>query len=325
MAQLFFSYSHRDEDLRDQLDVHLAMLKRQGVVETWHDRRIVAGAPFVQEIDANLDAADVILLLLSPDFLASDYCYDIEVKRAMERHIAGVARVIPVVLRPCDWQDGTPFRGLMAVPKDGKPVTKWPNLDDAFLDITKAIRSALETGKSSVSRPVQPAPSASNSAVRPTTNESPVVRSSNLRIAKEFNDRDRDTFLTESFNYIAKLFEGSLSELKDRHRDIDFTFRRIDADHFSAVIYRSGNAVARCRIWLGGYGGPRASQIMYSMNDAGTDNSCNEMMSVGDDRETLFLRPAGMQAHRNVSSDGNLTMQGAAEYYWAILVGPLQR
>ena len=123
------------------------MLKRQGVVATWHDRRIVAGEALDHAIDGNLDAADVILLLLSPDFLASDYRDDVEVKRAMERHRAGLARVIPVVLRPCDWRNGTPFGDLLAAPRDGKPVTKWPNLDDAFLDITNAIRVAIESGK----------------------------------------------------------------------------------------------------------------------------------------------------------------------------------
>jgi TIR domain len=324
LAQLFFSYSHKDEDLRDQLEVHLAMLKKQGVIETWHDRRIIAGDPLDHEIEANLETADVILLLLSPDFLASDYCYDIEVKRAIERHQAGMARVIPVILRPCDWQNGTPFSGLTAAPKDGKPVVKWPNLDDAFLDIAKTLRRAIEASKgSTISRTARPVPT-DYTAAGALANGSPPVRSSNLRVAKSFNDRDRDRFLEESFDYMAKFFEGSLDELKARNPEIEATFTRIDARHFSATIYRGGSAVAQCRIWLGGLG-PRAGQILYSMNDAGSDNSFNEMMSVGDDREALFLRPAGMQIHRNTSDTGTLTMQGAAEYYWSIFIEPLQR
>ncbi len=267
MAQLFFSYSHKDEDLRDQLEVHLAMLKKQGVIETWHDRRIIAGDLFDHEIQANLETADVILLLLSPDFLASDYCYDIEVKRAIERHQAGMARLIPVILRPCDWQNGTPFSGLMAAPKDGKPVVKWPNLDDAFLDIAKTLRRAIEASKgSTVSRTARPVPT-DYTAAGALANSSPPVRSSNLRVAKSFNDRDRDRFLAESFDYMAKLFEGSVDELKARNPEIDATFTRIDTRHFSATIYRGGSAVAQCRIWLGGLG-PRAGQILYSMNDA---------------------------------------------------------
>src|SRR5205814_513347 len=100
MATLFFSYSHKDEDLRDQLEVHLAMLKHDGIIESWHDRKIPAGDELDTSIDAKLDEADVILLLVSPDFLASRYCYEREMARAMQRHAEGSARVIPVILRP---------------------------------------------------------------------------------------------------------------------------------------------------------------------------------------------------------------------------------
>ena len=119
MAQLFFSYSHKDEDLRDQLETHLAVLKRQGFIDAWHDRRITAGENVGQAISASLEAPDVILLLVSADFLASDYCYELEMTRAMARHDEGAAAVIPVILRPCDWHD-TPLGKLLAAPRDGK-------------------------------------------------------------------------------------------------------------------------------------------------------------------------------------------------------------
>ena len=124
MATLFFSYSHADEALRDQLEKQLALLKRQGVIETWHDRRIGAGIEFAQEIDEHVDSDDIILLLVSPDFLDSDYCYDREMARALERHEAKDAVVIPVILRPCEWQHA-PFGKLNATPPDGRPVTKF--------------------------------------------------------------------------------------------------------------------------------------------------------------------------------------------------------
>ena len=108
MVTIFFSYSHKDEDLRDELEIHLSALKRQGVIETWHDRQIGAGKELDDEIDVNMENADIILLLVSPYFIASDYCYNIEMQRAMERHGKGEARVIPVILHPCDWQK-TPF------------------------------------------------------------------------------------------------------------------------------------------------------------------------------------------------------------------------
>ncbi len=141
--ELFYSYSHKDEDLRDQLEEHLAMLKREGVIKGWHDRRISGGREWEGQIDAHLNSADIILLLVSSSFIASDYCYDIEVKRAMERHEAAEARVIPVILRACDWHSA-PFGKLQAFPKDGKPLKQWSDQDVAFLDTTKGIRRVAE-------------------------------------------------------------------------------------------------------------------------------------------------------------------------------------
>ncbi|MCY4259867.1 MAG: toll/interleukin-1 receptor domain-containing protein [Rhodobacteraceae bacterium] len=115
------------------------MLKRQGLIETWHDRRMLAGDHLDWTISAELDAADVVLLLLSPDFLASDYCYRIEKGRALIRHRQGTARLISVILRPCDWTH-TDLAGFIMTPKDGKAITTWPNRDEAFLDATKSIR-----------------------------------------------------------------------------------------------------------------------------------------------------------------------------------------
>jgi len=136
--RVFFSYSHADERLRDELAKHLRILERQGIIEAWHDRRIEAGECWENEILNHLRAADIILLLVSADFLASDYCWDIEMKHALERHENGTARVIPVILRPCSWQ-AAPFGKLQALPKDGKPVVDWPSWDHSFLDVVSGI------------------------------------------------------------------------------------------------------------------------------------------------------------------------------------------
>ena len=140
-VEVFFSYSHRDEKLRDKLALHLSMLQRQGVIKSWHDRKISAGTEWAQAIDEKLNSAGIILLLISDHFLASDYCYDIEMKQAVARHEAGEARVIPIILKPVDWS-GAPFGKLQAFPKDAKPVTKWTNRDEAFLNIAQGIREA---------------------------------------------------------------------------------------------------------------------------------------------------------------------------------------
>lgn len=141
--EVFFSYSHRDEALRDEMAKHLSILKRQGIISAWYDRDIGAGTEWAQQIDDHLNSAQVILLLISPDFIASDYCFDIEMGRAMERHEAREALVIPVILRPVDWS-GAPFSKLQAFPKNAKPITTWDNQDEAFLNVAQGIRKAVE-------------------------------------------------------------------------------------------------------------------------------------------------------------------------------------
>lgn len=141
--ELFFSYSHRDEDLRNKLEIHLSILKRQGIIQTWHDRKIEAGTEWANVIDEQMKKADIILLLISPDFLYSDYCYDIELDLAMQRHAAGEACVIPVILRSVDWKGGK-FGQLQAFPTDAKPITSWTNSDEAFTNVTQGIRIVAE-------------------------------------------------------------------------------------------------------------------------------------------------------------------------------------
>lgn len=141
--EVFCAYSHKDELLRNELETHVSILKRRGIVSVWHDRRIMGGIEWAEKIDEHLNSADIILLLVSSDFIASDYCYDKEMTRAMERHELGEARVIPVMLRPCDW-DGAPFFKLQGLPTDMKPVTRWISQDEAFTNIAVGIRRVAE-------------------------------------------------------------------------------------------------------------------------------------------------------------------------------------
>jgi hypothetical protein len=142
-VELFFSYSHKDEAFRDELLAHLSSLRREGLIAAWHDRCIDAGDEWKGAIDEHLDSAGIVLLLVSPDFMASDYCYDVETKRALERHDRGEAVVVPVVLRHTDW-GRTPFSRLQAVPKDARPVKAWADRDEAWLDVVQRIRRVVE-------------------------------------------------------------------------------------------------------------------------------------------------------------------------------------
>jgi hypothetical protein len=312
MVSLFFSYSHRDEEYRNELETHLAMLKREGSIAAWHDRRVDAGTELHNEISEHLEQANIILLLVSAYFLASDYCYEREMTRALERHKKGEAVVIPVIVHPCDWQSA-PFRHLRATPTDGKPISKFPNLHDAYLAIVKDIRQAIS--KIGTARPKKDTPETDLPKLRGVVSGK---RSSNLGIKRDFSDHDQDQFLDSSFEFIANFFESSFEELKGRNAGIDVRFKRIDARQFSAAVYRNGSKRASCRIWLPGraeFGGG----IAYSSSESGS--GMNEILNVENNGYTLLLKP--MMNWRGSDSE-RLTQEGAAEHLWSKFIEPLQ-
>jgi hypothetical protein len=141
--RIFCSYAHEDEEHLDELRTTLRGLERQGLIEWWHDREIVPGWEWEEDIDKNLRTAELILLLVTPDFMSSDYVFEKEIDRAIERHQRGEARVIPIIVRPADWE-WAPFGKLQALPKDAKPITTWLNQDEAWLDVVRGIRKAVE-------------------------------------------------------------------------------------------------------------------------------------------------------------------------------------
>ena len=155
--RVFYSYAHEDERLRQKLETHLSGLERRGMIQEWHDHKITAGRGWERAIEEQLEAAHIILLLVSADFVASDYCYGKELRRALERDAAGEARVIPIIVRPVDWE-GVPFRHLQALPRGARPVTSWANQDEAWADVASGIRKAIEELTSGDERPVRPPP-----------------------------------------------------------------------------------------------------------------------------------------------------------------------
>lgn len=315
-ARVFISYSHKDEDLRDQLEVQLSMLKRQGLIEVWHDRRLLAGDHLDWTISKELDEADVILLLVSPDFLASDYCYKIEKGRALERHREGSARLISVILRPCDWHH-TDLAQYLVTPTDGTPVTRWADRDEAFLNVTQSIRRTIEElGVGAEAREKHDFIEVAEPAA-----EVELPRSSNMRLRKEFTKADEDGFLLEAFDFLDRFFQGSLQELVSRNGGIQVRHRRIDRNCFTATIYQNGDKAASCTVRLnGGFG----NRITYADGDDAGSGAYNESISVGKDDQKLFLRPMGMPFMAHSGGDKALSHEGAAEYFWALLINPLQ-
>ncbi|HYU73243.1 MAG TPA: TIR domain-containing protein [Ktedonobacteraceae bacterium] len=141
--EVFCSYAPEDEHLYHQLETHLSPLKRSQLISLWNRREVGAGADWKKEIDARLSDASLILLLISPDFMASDYCYGIEMEHALERERMNEARVIPILLRPVDWEYA-PFGKFQPLPTNVKPVVSWDKPDEAFLNITQGIRKIIK-------------------------------------------------------------------------------------------------------------------------------------------------------------------------------------
>jgi hypothetical protein len=225
-VKIFCCYAHEDEALLNKLKTHLRPLQRQGLIDVWHDRDISAGTEWEREINEHLDTAQIILLLVSPDFMNSDYCYGKEMKRALERHERGDVHAIPVILRHVYWQGV--LGKLQALPKDALPVTdpEWYNLDRALYNVTEGIRKVVEevTTKPSIPLPTsiqpqtrEPTPTAVNVPKQAPAKPLPLVKPeefSLLSTLKGHSDRvtslafspDRQTLASGSMDKTIKLW-----------------------------------------------------------------------------------------------------------------------
>ena len=141
--EIFFSYAHEDEDLMNDVRRQLVIYERNGRILKWHDRKIPPGADWRHQIDSRLENAEIVLLFLSPHFIESRYCYEIEAKAALRRQAGGAAQVVPVILRPCSWEE-TPFGMLQALPRDAKPVSRWEDRDEACLDVARGVMTLVD-------------------------------------------------------------------------------------------------------------------------------------------------------------------------------------
>lgn len=138
--KVFISYSHKDENYRQELETSLSLLKRQNLIETWSDRKILPGKNWRNEISSNLEESDLILFLISPDFIASDYSYEIELQRAIEKHDKQESVLIPIIIRHSSWHN-SPIGNFQVLPREGKPISAWIDKDEAWLNVFEGIRN----------------------------------------------------------------------------------------------------------------------------------------------------------------------------------------
>lgn len=304
LMRAFISYSHKDSAALERLHTHLAMLKREGKITSWYDREILAGDNIDEEIAANFKASDLFLALVSPDFLASPYCYDREMTEAMTRHNDGTMRVVPIILEPCDWK-ATSLQKVKAVPRDGKPVSDWTNANTAFLDIVTELRR-LTTA---------PIPS-SEPKVQASTDKTVGRR---YRVKRDFDEIDRSEFRSAAFETIRNYFESAANEISGIE-NLRARFSVLGPTGFTCTIINKmkQRGIAHLTLHVGGgrhdFG---LGDISFNHQENGPSGTSNGVFSVEADDYDLFLR--GGTSFRSDKSQ-KLTPQQAAEVLWADLL-----
>lgn len=263
----------------ERLHTHLAVLRREGRIDTWYDREILAGGNFNQEINDQLETSELFLLLVSPDFLASNYCYEREMTVALERHRMGVAQVIPIIIEPCDWES-TPLRELKALPRDGKPVSEWTNLNNAFLDVVQELRRLVneEAHQLIVLEGNQP------------VEDRPELR--RYRVKRDFDDIDRSDYREEAFNAIRNYFEASINEI-DAIDNLRGRYAATGPFTFTCTIINRGRDRGVAHITVHGRNGDFGqADIYYSFSENAPPNSAHGGFTIEADEFDLFLRPS---------------------------------
>lgn len=298
----FISYSHHDKAVLDRLHVHLKNLTRGGHIETWYDRDILAGSDLNAEIERELEAADLFLLLVSPDFIASDYCVEREMKRAVERHAAGTARVVPIIVEECDWKALDELRQLKAVPTDGKAISEWASSNTAYLNVVQELRRIIEAdGVPAAVVMVAP----EQVAVRPATTR--------YRAKRQFDQIDKGDFRDAAFVTIRDYFRRAAIEI-DSIEGLRGRFVDRGTTSFGATIVNGGHRNGTAHITVHCRNSHVAmGDIYYSFSENAGDNTANGGFNVSaDDYEQFLVQTMNIFG----KSDERLAPERAAEVLW---------
>ena len=300
----FFSYSHADAQALARLKVHLAQLKRDGKISAWSDLEIPPGGEIDEHVAAQIEACDLFIPLVSPDFINSFYCYERELARAIERQDAGELRIIPVVIEPCDWK-GSPLKRFKALPKDGKPVSEYANPNNAYLEVATALRQIVEASPE--------APARTTPSSRSTGASTPAKR---YRAKKTFDVVDRQEFIAETFAEIRKYFSASAAELNT----IDgFKARYTEAGQnvFGCTVVNRQMQDGTASITVYAAAGRNALGDIYWSNQAdASPNQANGQFRIDHDDYEMFITHDDWM-HRDAK---RLTPKQAAELLWDQLI-----
>lgn len=295
----FISYSHKDAHYAEDLHKHLAMLKSEGAIEAWYDCKILPGDALDKSISDQLQKSELFLALVSPDFLASKYCIEIELETALRRHEEGEIRLVPIILEPCDWLN-SPLKILKALPTDGKPVSDFTNRNNAFLNIVTGLRRIIsETTKDAAPKVIS------------TQNTTDVLKSDRYKPKRSFDEIDKSDFRQKAFEKIRDYIQSSIREI-DSIDDIKARFLSLTATSFTCTILNKArnNTLAALTVHAGSR---MMGDIYYSHAENAADNTSNGGFRIEADDYSLYFKPSFSMSYTDT---GNLNTEQVAERIW---------
>lgn len=304
--KVFISYSHRDDVALDRLHTHLAPLRSEGLIDAWFDREILAGGNIDFEIDEALEYCDVFLMLVSPDFLASNYCVNIEMKRALERHNYDGAPVIPIIVEPCDWTS-SPLGKFKALPRDGRPISEWTNQNSAYLDVVRELRRILQPRKDTVPGTERTSFSGGPMDMQPAA--------PSYRIKRDFDEIDRSEFRETAFATIRDYFQQQI-DIINTINDLRGRFVSHEPSSFGCTIVNrarernrgTAHITVHCR-----NGGIGLGDISYSFAENSAPNTANGIFHIeSDGYEQYLVNTIGFR-----DDQGQLTPENVAKRLWS--------
>jgi hypothetical protein len=281
---------------------HLAVLRREKLLSEWFDQKILAGGEIDKEVSLNLDGCDLFLPLVSPDFLSSNYCYETEMKRAMERHEAGTMRIVPLIVEPCDWK-ASPLQRFKALPRDGKPISEWTNANNAYLDIVTELRRLIEDRSAS----------ASGAPDEETTGSIKAPDRRKYRVKRDFDEIDEGDFRRSAFETIRDYFKVSSEEISSIE-GIKARFGAMAGDAFTCTVVNRSRRQGTAHITVHAKSGRMAlGDIIYSFQERAESNTANGSFSVAHDDYDLFFKSDAFGLRDKLD---RLSPRDAAEELW---------
>lgn len=235
MKKAFISYSHADEAYLEGLKMSLVQLQRSGALQEWSDQKIDVGSIINEVINHQLENSDLFIALLSPNYIASNYCYEKEFQRALELNTRGKLKIIPIICRPCDWKS-TPFEKFLATPKDGKPISQWDSRDTAFFSVTEMLRQLLSNGSD-----------AEMTKVGGKHNANSVNR--RYVVQKDFDKIQKVEFLEESFSLIVNSLKNYLDEISSLE-NVKYKILKDQPSKFNCILVNRDKGIAEAELTL---------------------------------------------------------------------------